>query len=166
MKRFLVVLVMLSFGLSVLSTVYAQEQKFAYVDILKVFNEYQKTEKYDKKLQEDKTAKTKDREKSVEEIKKLEEKLSIVSKEEKEKTQKEYEEKVKQLRQFENQATMELSKEYNNMMEEILKEINKAIKDYAEKNNISFVFKDAAMAYINPSLDITDKIVKILNEAK
>jgi len=166
MKKILVILVMLSFGLSLLGSVYAQEQKFAYVDILKVFNEYQKTEKYDKKLQEDKASKTKDREKSVQEIKKLQEKLSIVSKEEKEKTQKDLEDKIKSLQQFENQATMELSKEYNNMMEEILKEINKAIKDYAEKNNISFVFKDAAMAYINPSLDITDKIIKILNAVK
>jgi len=166
MKKTLVILVMLSFGLSLLGSVYAQEQKFAYVDVLKVFNEYQKTEKYDKKLQEDKASKTKDREKSVDEIKKLQEKLSIVSKDEKEKIQKDLEDKIKSLQQFENQATMELSKEYNNMMEEILKEINKTIKDYAEKNNISFVFKDAAMAYINPSLDITDKIIKILNAAK
>ncbi|HOX53914.1 MAG: OmpH family outer membrane protein [Candidatus Omnitrophica bacterium] len=166
MKKVLVLLVMFLFGASLLGTVYAQEQKFAYVDMFKIFNEYKKTEKYDKKLQDDKNAKTKEREKSVDEIKKLQEKLSIVSKEEKDKTQKDLEDKIKVLQQFENQATMELSKEYNNMREEIVNEIKKAIKEYAEKNNITFVFQDLALAYINPSLNITDQIIKILNEGK
>ena len=166
MKKFLIILVMLSFGMLILTNVYAQEQKFAYVDIVKIFNEYKKTDNYDKKLQQDKDAKTKEREKSVEEIKKIQDSLAIVSKEEKEKTQKDLDDKIKQLQQFESQASMELSKEYNNMMEEILKEINKTVKDYAEKNNITFVFKDAALAYVNPTLDITDQIIKMLNEVK
>lgn len=166
MKKLVIILMIMFFGLVIFKDVYAQEQKFAYVDIIRVFEAYNKTEKYNTKLEEDKNAKTKEREKSIEEIKKLQDKLSIVAKEEKEKTQKEIEDKIKSLQQFENQAALDLRKEYATMMEELLKEINKVIKDYAVKNNFTFVFKDAALAYGVQTLDISDQIIKILNEIK
>jgi len=166
MKKAIVSLLIVTFGLAAFNTasVQAQDEKFAYVDLVKVFNDYKKTDKYDKKLEEEKTVKEKEREKSVNEIKGLQDKLSIVSKEEKDKTQKQIDEKLRGLQQFDSQVQMDLRKEYNDMMQEILKEINKVVREYAEKNKITFVFKDAALAYSKETYDITEEIIKMLNE--
>jgi outer membrane protein len=166
MKKVMVSLFIATFVLAIFNTasVNAQDEKFAYVDLVKVFNDYKKTEKYDKKLEEEKTIKEKEREKSINEIKDLQDKLSIVSKDEKDKTQKQIDEKLRGLQQFDSQVQMDLRKEYSEMMQEILKEINKVVRDYAEKNKITFVFKDAALAYGKETLDITEDIIKMLNE--
>ena len=164
MKKISILLLAAIFGLMLFNEAFAENEKFAYVDLVKVFNDYKKTEKYDKKLEEQKNAKEKEREKSVKEIKELQDKLSIVSKEQKEGTQKQFDEKLRQLQQFDSETQIDLRKEYTEMMQEILKEINKVIKEYAEKNKISFVFKDAALAYGSGALDITEDILKILND--
>jgi len=164
MKKTIILLLVAVFGLITFTKVYAENEKLAYVDLVKVFNDYKKTEKYDKKLEIERKSKEKERGKSVKEIKELQDKLSIVSKDKKESTQKQIDDKLRKLQQFDSQVQMDLRKEYNDMMQEILKEINKVVKEYAEKNKISFVFKDAALAYGNKALDITEEIIKVLNE--
>jgi len=52
-------------------------------------------------------------------------------------------------------------------MKELLKDINEVIKQYAEKEGYTMVFNDRVLVYQDKSLDITDKIIAILNkEAK
>lgn len=162
----MVFLAIVSFGLIVFHNAYAQEQKLkiAYVDLSRVFDEYKKTEKYDKELEEKGKTKTAEREKKVKDIKDLQDKLSVLSKDEKEKTQGKIDEKLKDLQEFDGKMQTDLRIERDNMLKEILKEIEKAIREYAEANSLDLIFNDRILLYGNKTLDITDGIIKALNE--
>lgn len=166
MKNITVGLVIFFFGLVAFSNVYAQDksEKMAFINLSKVFDEYKKTQKYDKELEEKGQGKIAEREKKVKEIKDLQDKLSVLSKTEKEKTESKIDEKMKGLQQFDSNMQTDLRIERDNMLKEILKEIEKVIKEYAEKNKITLILNDRILLYGDKTLDVTDDIVKILND--
>ena len=166
MKRRLIVLWGVIFGLIILSgIVYAAEkEKFAYVDLSRIFSEYQKTKEYDKALSGKEGAFTAERQKKVDEVKQLQDKLNLLNDKEKESKKPELEEKIKSLQAFDQQKQTDLRKEQDDKMKEIFKDIEDAVKQYAEKEGYTLVFNDRVLVYQNKNLDITDKIAGILNK--
>lgn len=136
--------------------------KLAYVDLGKIFSEYQKTKDYDKILASKEEAYNADREKKLAEIKQLQDKLSLLSDKEKEAKRAELENKTKELQEFDRQKTMDLRKEQDEKMREILKDIDDAIREVASKEGYSFVFNDRFLVYQAKELDITNKVVEVL----
>ena len=49
-------------------------------------------------------------------------------------------------------------------MKEILKNIEEAVKQYSESQGYTLVFNDRVLVYQSKSLDITDKIIEIVNK--
>lgn len=144
----------------------AQEKtnKFASVDLSRLFDEYQKTKDYDKKLEEDQKKKESERSKKIEEIKDLQQKLAVASEKEKEKFDAQIKEKANALQEFERSATTDLRKQRDEFLKEILKEIEKAIRDYSQKEGYALVFNDRVLLYSGERFDITASLIKILNE--
>jgi outer membrane protein len=166
MKKIIVLLLIITFGLISSTHVYAQgkNEKIAYVDLTRVFDEYKKTQKYEKELKQRGKTKASEREKKVREIKELQDKLSVLSKTEKEKTQNKIDKKLRELQEFDSQIQTDLRIERDNMLKEILKEIEKSISEYAQKNNYTLILNDRILLYGDKTLDITDDIIKMLNE--
>ena len=48
-------------------------------------------------------------------------------------------------------------------MKEILKDIEEAVKKYAEKEGYTMVFNDRVLVYQNKTMDITNQVIAILN---
>jgi len=140
-------------------------EKIGYVDLSRIFGEYNKTKDYDKVLGDKETGYGSERDKKVDEVKKLQERLNLLSDKEKEKKKTELETKVKDLQEFDKQKTTDLRKEQDDKMKEILKDIEGAVKTYAEKEGYTMVFNDRVLIYQSKSLDITDKVVEILNKS-
>jgi outer membrane protein len=149
-------------GLS-LGTAHAAD-KFAYVDLTKIFSEYTKTKDYDKVLGDKQSAYESERDKMVAEVKGFQDKLNLLSDKDKEAKKSELENKIKNLQEFDRQKQGDLRKEQDERMKELLKDINEAIKQYAEKEGYTMVFNDRVLVYQDKSLDITDKIVVIVNK--
>jgi Skp family chaperone for outer membrane proteins len=145
------------------SQAYAAD-KFAYVDLSKIFAEYNKTKDYDKVLEGKENVYEAERNKKVDEVKQLQDKLELLSDKEKEAKTKDLQEKFKTLQEFDRQQQTDLRKEQDEKMREILKDIEGPVKQYSEKEGYTMVFNDRVLVYQTKSMDISDKIIEIINK--
>lgn len=150
-------------SLGLLSGAAFAEEKMGSVDLGRIFNEYGKTKDYEKSVTEKTGLYETDRNKKVTEIKQFQDKLNLLSEKEKEAKKPELENKVKTLQEYDRQKQTDLRKEQDEKMKELLKDIEETIKKYSEKEGFTIVFSDRALAYQSKKLDITDKIVELLN---
>jgi len=139
-------------------------EKFAYVDLSRLFSEYGKTKEYDKTLNEKQNAYRTEIDKKTNEVKQFQDKMNLLSDKEKEAKKAEFETKVKGLQDFEREKLTDLRKEQDERMKEIFKDIEGAVKQYAEKESYTLVFNDRVFVYQTKNMDITDKVMDILNK--
>jgi outer membrane protein len=137
--------------------------KIAYVDLAQAFDKYEKTKAFDETLTEVQTAKEKELEQMANEIKAIEDKMSLLSDKEKEAKKKEMDEKTKKLKQSSQQIALDLRKDRDEKLKEILQDIEKVIQAYAQKNGYDFVLNDKVLLYGAASSDVTQDIVDQLN---
>lgn len=164
MKRAAFVFVLMGFVLTILGSRAFAEEKMAYVDLSKIFSEYKKTKDFDKVLEDKGQIYTTEREKQINEIKQLQDKINLLSDKEKETKKQDVENKVKNLQEFDRQKQTDLRKEQDDKMKEILEDIERAVKEHAEKEGITMVFNDRVLIYQAKNLDITDKVIEIINK--
>lgn len=164
MKRTGVLFWAMILGLTLSIGVANAAEKFAYVDLTKIFSEYTKTKEFDKVLGDKQTAYEGERDKMVSEIKSFQDKMNLLSDKEKAGKKDDLETKVKNLQEFDRQKQGDLRKEQDERMKELLKDINDAIKQYAEKEGYIMVFNDRVLVYQDKSLDITAKVIEIVNK--
>ncbi|OGX18375.1 MAG: hypothetical protein A3K83_06065 [Omnitrophica WOR_2 bacterium RBG_13_44_8b] len=165
MKKLMVVILGAVFGLAFFSQAALAADKLAYVDLSRLFAEYGKTKDYDKVLNDKESAYTAEREKKVNELKQMQDKIDLLSEKEKESKKQELETKVKSFQDYDRQKQTDLRKEQDEKMKEILKDIEDAVKKYAEKDAISFVFNDRVLVFQDKAYDITDKVMEILGKS-
>lgn len=140
------------------------EEKFAFVDLSRIFAEYNKTKDFDKVLTDKENVYSSEREKKVNDIKGFQDKVNLLSDKEKEGKRPDLESKVKTLQEYDRQKQTDLRKEQDEKMKEILKDIEETVKKYSEKEGYTFVFNDRVLVYQDKKFDITDKIVELLNK--
>ncbi|MDP3731860.1 MAG: OmpH family outer membrane protein [Candidatus Omnitrophota bacterium] len=139
-------------------------EKFAYVDLSRLFSEYGKTKDFDKTLTDKQNAYRTEIDKKTNEVKQFQDKMNLLSDKEKEAKKEEFETKVKGLQDFERQKLTDLRKEQDEKMKEIFKDIEDAVKQYAEKEGYTLVFNDRVFVYQTKNMDITEKVMGILNK--
>lgn len=165
MKRLALALGVMFFVSVVLTGLAFAADKFAYVNLSKIFSEYKKTNDYDKILTDKEQAYTAERDKRVNDLKQLQDKINLLSDKEKEAKKPDLETKAKDLREYDRQKQTDLRKEQDDKMKEILKDIDDAIKQYCDKQAYTMVFNDRVLVYQDKSLDITDRIIEIVNKS-
>jgi outer membrane protein len=142
----------------------ADLSKIGYVDLGKVFDEYQKTKDSEKELGKKGETKEAERGKIVADLRRLQDELETSSDKEKEKKQGQVEDKVKQLQDFDRETRTSLKKERDTTIRDILQEIDKVIQEYGQKGGYTLILNERALLYEAKELDLTDKIIGILNE--
>ena len=139
--------------------------KIGYVDIARIFDEYQKTKEFDKSLEAKGASKQGEREKLVNEIKKLRDESELLSAQAKEEKQASIDEKIKSLQEFDRSTRSALGRERDSMVRDILKEIESIVQDYGKQNGYTFIFYDRALAYKGESSNLTPQVIKVLNDS-
>ena len=149
------------------ANVYAQSEvkKIGFLDLSKMFDNYEKTKEYDKVLEKEHAAYEADRNAKIEKLKEKQGKLALLKEEEKEKMQKEIEDLRNALRQFDKDQQVELTKKRDEKIREILLEIEKFVSEYAKKDKFDMILNDRVLIYGNETMDITDQVLKGLNES-
>jgi Skp family chaperone for outer membrane proteins len=151
-------------GATVIAGAAQAAEKLGYVDLSRIFAEYGKTKDYDKVLSDKEAAYTADRDKKVNEVKALQDKLSLLSDKEKEAKKGEMETKVKALQEYDRLKQADLRKEQDEKMREILKDIEDAVKQFSAKEGYTMIFNDRVLVYQAPNLNVTDGVMVILNK--
>lgn len=75
------------------------------------------------------------------------------------------EQKRIELRRLQEDIQADLSERQNNLLENISQKVQVVIEEYARQNSFDVIFmRDQSQAYIDPSLDITQDIIRLYNE--
>jgi len=163
MKKILVVLAVV-LGVAFFAGSAFAVDKFGYVSIERIGDAYQKAKDYMKTLEDKEAGYTSEIDKKRNDLKQLQDKINLLSEKEKEAKNPELETKIKSLQEFVRQKQADLRKEQVDKTIELSKDIKEAINKYAEKDNFTIIFDAAALAYQPKSMDVTDKIIEILNK--
>ena len=147
------------------SVSYAADQKLGYVDLARVFDEYQKTKDFDKTLEAKGNAKQADRDKMVNDVKKMRDEAELLSAKAKDDKQAAIDEKIKVLQEFDRNTRDALRKERDTMVQDILKEIDVVIQDFGKSQGYAFIFNDRVLVYKGEGNDLTAQVIKALNDS-
>lgn len=142
----------------------AAELKIGTIDLSRAFDEFQKTKDSEKILEAEGQKKKEERDKRVEEIKRLKGELDLLNEKGKAEKQALIEQKVQELQGFDREIQDSLRRERDRVIQEILKEIDEAIDAYGRDNGYTFLLNDRALVYGTKELDLTSQIVDILNK--
>ncbi len=164
MKKIVGFLIVLMIMMSFSSTCFSKDLKIGYVDIFKVFNDYDKTKEYDEKLEVRKTAAEEKLEVKKEIIEKLQNKLDLLKDSEKVKEEAKLEKEINEYRDLEREVFTDIKKERDDKMKDIIEDINIIIKDYAKKNGFDLILNANTVLYGSKSMDITNQILKVSNK--
>lgn len=145
---------------------FAKDMKVAYVDLSKVFDGYQKTKDYDVVLQKEAEGFQKEREAMIEKVKDGQSKLALLKDSEKQKLTEELDKQKQQLVEYDQQKRGELAKKRDEKVREILLEIQKLVESIAQKEGYTFILNDRVLIYGDQTLNITEQVLKALNEKK
>ena len=139
--------------------------KIAYVDLARLFDQYEKTKAYDKVLEGENTKYQEERNKKIDQIRDLQGKSAVLKDAEKAKTDKDIEKLKADILEFDRQKRTDLTKERDEKVREILLEIEKTVSEYAKKEGITYVLNDKMLIYGAETSNITEPILKGLNDA-
>lgn len=144
----------------------AKELKIGYVDMQKIFSEYKKTKDAEAKLEVKGRAKVEEREKMVEDIRRLKDEMDLLSEKSKEEKQEQMDEKIKQLQDYDRETRNELLSQREDVIKDISKDIDKAITNYGKKHDYDLILnKDKrVLLYKTDDLDITESVMRTLNK--
>ena len=160
-------LTVLTFVSTVLFTsmAFAAEAKYAFVDLSKVFDSYQKTKEYDAVLQKEADGFQKEREGLINKIKDGQGKLALLKDAEKQKLSEDLDKQKQGLIEYDQNKRTELAKKRDDKVREILQEIQKIVEDIAKKESYTFVFNDRVLIYGDQTKNITEQVLKALNDS-
>lgn len=166
MKTKKIVTLMMVMALMMVSPVLAQGEvkKVGFLDLSKLFDGYQKTKEYDAELEKKYNEIKKLSDEKVEKLKEAQGKLALLKEEEKAKMETEIETLRNELMELQQTQGADLTKQRDEKIREILLEIEKIVSDYAKKEKYDLILNDRVLIYGNEAMDITEPILKILNE--
>ncbi len=151
-------------GFMMLAGQVAYAEKYAFLDVAKTFDEYQKTKDNDAKLQEVGKEKEDARNKIVEEIRRMKDELELLNDAAKTEKQESINTKVRELQEFDTAARRELGEKRRVVVQEIFSDMDVVVQEYGKKNGYDFIINDKALLYKTEKFDISADILKELNK--
>lgn len=164
MRKILVALTIVLFCSGVNLSYAQKDLSLGFINLKKVLDNYEKVKDGEDILLKEAEEKNKQREKLTQEIKSLRGKIDLLKDTQKEKKQRELEEKVKKLQDFTYQTRASLRQNRDEKFREIMKEIKDVMHEYGQSRNYSVIMDDTLLFYKDGRLDVTDDLIKILNQ--
>ena len=142
----------------------ADEFKIGYVNLLKVFDGYQRTADSKAVLEQKGKQKQAELEGRFNELKKLRENLELLNDQAKDAKAREVEERSDEFKRLKTRSERELLREQNQLAKQILDEIDAAVADYAKGNGFSVILDDLSLVYGQSASDVTEAVLKVLTQ--
>ena len=142
----------------------AVKEKFATVDIGKIFDEYEKTKKFDQEFQTEGKLKQEERDAIVHEIRRLRDEQALLAENAKAEKQNAIDAKMKELEGFDNEVRKTLGEKRNKAVREVFQDIENVMTQYGERKGFDIIFNDRALLYKDKRFDVTPDILKELND--
>jgi len=160
------ILIVLGLTFMLTSPALAAKEKLGFVDLSRLFDEYYKTQEYDKTLEAKHKGFEDLRNTKIEAIREAQGKLGLLAEDKKAEMEQEIEKMKAELLEFDRQQKADLTKERNEKIREILLEIENQVSDYAEKEGYAMILNDRVLVYGDQTIDLTQQILEKLNTKK
>ena len=141
----------------------ADELKIAYVNMVKIFDEYERTKKSDEVLERQGEQREAELEGRLRELKKLREKLELLNDDSREGKRRQVEAKADSLKRFRTNALRDLHGRREEMAEAIFDDIQQGVEEYAKAKGVTFVMDQRSILYGQPGYDATEEVIQLLN---
>ena len=141
----------------------AQELKVGYVNLAKVFDQYERTKSSDTTLEQKGKAKEAELEGRMGELKKLRQSLELLNDEARETKTREIEEKADELQRFRASTARDLGRERDRIAKDILRDIQQGVEQFAKANGFSLILDARSLLYGQEAYDVTDGVLAVLN---
>lgn len=138
--------------------------KIGYVNLGEVFDGYQRTKQSEQTLEQRSQKIQGELEGRVGELKKLRQGLELLNDQARETKAREIEEKSDEFQRAKIRTERELLRDRNEAAREILKEIQQTVTEYAKSRGFSIIVDQRSLIYGENALDVTDEVLKALNE--
>jgi outer membrane protein len=153
------------FGLVMSAQAQSNVKKIAFLDLSKLFDNYEKTKEFDADLQTKYSAYEKQRDAKLEKLKEAQGKLALLKEDEKAKMQQDVDKMRNEIMEFDQAQQTDLKRQRDEKIREVLLEIEKTVSDYAKKEGYDLILNDRVLIYGNDVLNISEPILKIMNES-
>ncbi|MBP9855430.1 MAG: OmpH family outer membrane protein [Candidatus Omnitrophica bacterium] len=148
------------------TTASAAKEKLGYVDLSRLFDEYYKTQDFDKTLEAKHKGFEEQRNAMIEKIRESQGKLGLLEEAKKTEMEQEIEKMKADLLEFDRLQKADLTKERNEKIREILLEIENKVSEYAEKEGYAMILNDRVLVFGDQTIDLTKIILDMLNAKK
>jgi len=145
------------------SPAFAEAGKIGHINLSSVFDAYKKTKDYDKKLELEAEEKRTSRGNLVKDIKQLRDEIELLSEKKRVEKQSAIDLKVRELQSFDRDARQTLRQERDTMLKEILKEIDRVVKEFGDEAGYEYILDGRLLLYKNESTDLSQEIINRLN---
>ncbi len=143
--------------------VQAQEPKIGYIDLMKVFDEYERTKNSDAELRQKGQQRDGELKSRLKELSDLRKGRELLNDQAREARERQIDEKQDELERFKTTTVRELGRERERLREDISQDITKAVEEYAQTHGYTLVFNGVSLLYAQPGQDITGDVLKLMN---
>ncbi len=162
LKKFIVSgLVLLSISCAALA-----EGKIGAINIQKILNDAPQAAKAKKKIEKDFEKRDQDLQRLAKQLQGMQENLEknavTMAESDRRNKEREFNDLNRDFQRKQREFREDLSQRQNEEMAAIFERVNKIIKQIAEAEKYDIIFQEAA--YVNPRIDITDKVIKALGD--
>jgi len=164
--RTFVLAALLSLGM--LGGVSAEDLKIGFVNTQKIFRDAPAAVRAAKKLEAEFSRRDQDLQRTAKQLQAMQEKLEkdavTMSESERRKQEREFSELSRDFQRRQREFREDLNLRQNEENAAVIDKANKAIKQIAEAEKFDLILQD--VVWVNPRLDITDRVIKALSEGK
>ena len=151
-------------GLVLTTAAFAKDMKIAYVDLSRLFDNYQKTKEYDAVLQKESEVFQKERDAMVGKIRDAQGKMALLKEDEKQKLQADLDKQKNDVVAYDNEKRTELGRKRDAKVREILLEIEKIVSGIAKQEGYDYILNDRVLIYGDQTQNLTERVLKALND--
>ena len=138
--------------------------KVGFVDLAKLFDNYQRTKASDAVLEKEGKEKETELQARMNDLKKMRQNLEVLANDAREAKTREIEEKTDELQRFRTTTARDLQRERDKIAKGILAEIQGTLKDYAEANGYSLIIDSRSLLFGRSAHDVTSDVLALLNK--
>lgn len=142
---------------------FARSERIGVVRMSHLFDEYEKTKKFDEKFQTEGRLKQEERDAIVRELQRLRDEQALVSEDARADKDEQINAKLKELDEFDAEVRRSLGKERDGAIREVFQDIENVMKRYGERKGFDLIVNERALLYARKSLDVTDEVLEELN---
>ena len=166
-KKIATLLVALMAALPV-SQAFAAEMKIGYVNTQRIFRDAPAAQKAAKKIEAEFSRRDQELQRMAKQLQSLQEGLEkngmTMSESDRRNKERELNELSRDFQRKQREFREDLNQRRNEELASVLDKANRSVKEIAEQENYDIIFQEAV--YANPRIDITDKVIKALADAK